>query len=70
MAPTEQQEWPNRAPVFLIPSTILCILSTAVLVWRLVYSIRAKRKLVLHDYLLIIAAVRQTSSFVKKARLC
>jgi hypothetical protein len=57
MAVTVQQEWPDRALNILIPTTTLCVLSTAVLVWRLVYGIKAKRRLMLWDYLLIIAAV-------------
>jgi hypothetical protein len=57
MAVTVQQGWPDRALNILIPTITLCILSTAVLVWRLVYGIKAKRRLMLWDYLLIIAAV-------------
>lgn len=58
MAFAEQQDWPDRTLNILVPTTILCVLSTAVFIWRLVYGIEAKRKLVLCDYLLIIATVR------------
>lgn len=57
MADTQQQEWPNRNLEILIPTTTLCVLSSLVLIWRLVYGVKQNRKLMLCDYLLILAAV-------------
>ncbi|KAF1846927.1 uncharacterized protein K460DRAFT_329752 [Cucurbitaria berberidis CBS 394.84] len=57
MVDTQQQEWPNRRLEILVPTTILCVLSTLVLVWRVVYGLKNKRKLLVCDYLLIIAAM-------------
>jgi len=57
MADIQQNEWPDRRLEILIPSYILCTLSTSTLAWRMVYGIRTKRKLLICDYLLLIAAV-------------
>ncbi|PSN70743.1 hypothetical protein BS50DRAFT_630818 [Corynespora cassiicola Philippines] len=51
------QEWPNRGAELLGISTFLCVLSTGFLVWRVVYGLRNDRKLLLCDYLLIIATL-------------
>ncbi|KAF2265374.1 hypothetical protein CC78DRAFT_532450 [Lojkania enalia] len=48
-------EWPNRGAEILGSSLSICILSTAILVWRIVYGVK-KRKLLVCDYLLIISA--------------
>lgn len=62
MADTQQQEWPNRRLEVLIPTTTLCVLSSLVLIWRVVVGMKQKRKLMLCDYLLIVAAVSSSKS--------
>ncbi|KAH7112095.1 hypothetical protein B0J11DRAFT_186942 [Dendryphion nanum] len=52
-----QQEWPNRRIEILLSTVIVCLLSTLILIWRIIYGIMGKRKLLLCDYLLIIAAI-------------
>lgn len=53
-----QQEWPNRRNEILGSTLSIGFLSTIMLVWRVVYAIRNKRKLLFCDYLLVIAGVR------------
>lgn len=65
-----QQEWPNRRMEILLSTVIICILSTLFLAWRIVYAVIKKRKLLLCDYLLIIAAVSQISTLYRSATSC
>jgi hypothetical protein len=51
-------EWPNVSLRVQLPSTILMMLATIFLVWRLVYGFRSGRRLMLCDYLLILSQVR------------
>jgi hypothetical protein len=62
MGDGEQREWPNRGLEIFVVGIVLCVLSTSVLAWRIVYGIRTKRKFLLSDFLLIIAAVSQPIS--------
>ncbi|RYN82669.1 hypothetical protein AA0120_g9450 [Alternaria tenuissima] len=48
------QEWPDERLKVLIPVWTLTLISTAFLVWRVVYGLRS-RKFIICDYLLIIA---------------
>jgi hypothetical protein len=48
---------PNRGPQILGATLSICILSTGILIWRIAYGIHSKRKLLVCDFLLIIAAV-------------
>lgn len=57
----DQQEWPDRRSEILGTTISVGILSTIVLIWRVVYAIQQKRKLLFCDYLLILAGVRPTS---------
>lgn len=50
------QEWPDQRLKILIPVWTLTVISTAFLVWRVVYGLRS-RKFIACDYLLIIATV-------------
>ncbi|KAF1933164.1 uncharacterized protein M421DRAFT_191060 [Didymella exigua CBS 183.55] len=52
-----QQEWPDRRNQILGTTISIGILSTAVLLWRVVYAIQNKRKLLFCDYLLIFAGI-------------
>lgn len=56
-----QQEWPDRRNEILGTTISIGILSTMVLIWRVVYAIQQKRKLLFCDYLLILAGVRSDS---------
>jgi len=51
------QHWPDRRVGILAATVPICIISSLVLIWRVVYGIKTKRKLMLCDYLLVIAAV-------------
>lgn len=53
--PTAQQEWPNQRLKIMVPTWTLMIISTAFLVWRVVYGIMQRRRFMIADYLLIIA---------------
>ena len=55
------QEWPNRRIEIILSTTIICILSALILLWRIVYGVANKRKLMVCDYLLMIAAVSPPS---------
>jgi len=55
--PQQQQDWPDRRVEILLSTVIIAILSTLVLIWRVVYGVVNRRKLLVCDYLLIIAAV-------------
>jgi hypothetical protein len=68
MAGTEL--WPDRTLGILVPTTILCVFSTAVLVRRVVYGIRTKRKLMICDYLLMIATIRHNQHHTRKTLPC
>lgn len=52
-----QQDWPNRKHEILGTTISIGILSTIVLIWRVVYAVQNKRKLLFCDYLLIFAGV-------------
>ncbi|CAN9266579.1 unnamed protein product [Alternaria alternata] len=66
MADAKQQVWPNRGLEILVSSYILSSLSICTLAWRIVYGIRTKRKLLICDYLLLIAASMDiTSAYVR-----
>jgi hypothetical protein len=62
-----QQEWPNRRNEILGSTLSIGFLSTIMLVWRVVYAIRNKRKLLFCDYLLVMAGV--STSIHKRRRL-
>ncbi|KAF3053903.1 hypothetical protein E8E11_011757 [Didymella keratinophila] len=51
----EQQQWPNRRNEILGTTISVGILSTIVLIWRVIYAVQNKRKLLFCDYLLILA---------------
>ena len=53
-----QQEWPNRRNEILGSTVSIGLLSTIMLIWRVAYAIKNKRKLLFCDYLLVIAWVR------------
>lgn len=53
-----QQEWPDRKHEILGSTLSIGFLSTIMLIWRVVYAMMNKRKLLLCDYLLILAGVR------------
>jgi len=57
MAESQQQHWANREADILGSTVPTCVLSTAILIWRVAYGIKSKRKLLLCDYLLILAQV-------------
>jgi hypothetical protein len=57
-----QQEWPNRGVEILVSTVILCILSTLILIWRVIYGVKTKRKMLVCDYLLIVAAVSRSNA--------
>jgi hypothetical protein len=62
MPDPQQEDWPNRATAILGSTVPICVISVVVLVWRIVFGIRAKRKLFLADYLLIVATVSSAAS--------
>lgn len=51
------QEWPNQRLKVMIPMWTLLALSTIFLAWRIAYGFAQRRRFMLSDYLLIIAAV-------------
>jgi multisubunit Na+/H+ antiporter MnhF subunit len=59
MTDAQQDAWPNRRLEMLVPTTNLCVLSTLVFIWRIIYGNKNKRKLLICDILLAIAAVSQ-----------
>jgi hypothetical protein len=65
MVDPQQQQWPNRRGEILGATVPIGILSIAILVWRVAYGIKTRRKLLLCDYLLLLAAV--SSSQVERA---
>jgi hypothetical protein len=62
MPDPQQEDWPNRATAILGSTVPICVISVVVLVWRIVFGIRAKRKLFLADYLLIVCRIAMWSS--------
>ncbi|KAH7371226.1 hypothetical protein BKA66DRAFT_424326 [Pyrenochaeta sp. MPI-SDFR-AT-0127] len=62
MADTQRQAWPNRRIEILVPTTMLCGLSTIIQVWGLAYGFKIKRKLLLCDTLLVLAALLNITS--------
>ncbi|KAF2011511.1 hypothetical protein BU24DRAFT_376734 [Aaosphaeria arxii CBS 175.79] len=56
------QEWPNRKHEIIWSTVTVCILATLILIWRIVYGVMKKRKLLVCDYLLIIAAIMNIST--------
>jgi hypothetical protein len=51
------QDWPNERIKILVPAWTLLIISSAFLLWRVVYGFMHGRKFMICDYLLIIATV-------------
>ncbi|EOA86674.1 uncharacterized protein SETTUDRAFT_134923 [Exserohilum turcica Et28A] len=51
------QEWPNQRLKVMIPMWTLLALSTIFLAWRIAYGFAQRRRFMLSDYLLIIAAI-------------
>jgi uncharacterized membrane protein YqjE len=51
------QEWPNERLKILVPCNILMIIAAIFLIWKLVYGFKSGRRLLLSDYLLILAQV-------------
>ncbi|KAF5846429.1 hypothetical protein GGP41_003820 [Bipolaris sorokiniana] len=62
MSEKQQKLWPDRAPNILAPTTILCVLSTIVLAWRISYTIKISRKISLSDYLVTTAAQQESDT--------
>ncbi|KAF1971168.1 hypothetical protein BU23DRAFT_471896 [Bimuria novae-zelandiae CBS 107.79] len=58
----EEELWPNRGAEIIGSTLSICILSTGMLIWRIVYGIQSKRKLLVCDYLLIVAACLNVAS--------
>jgi uncharacterized membrane protein YqjE len=56
------QEWPNDRLKILVPCNVLMIIATIFLIWKLVYGFQSGRRLLLCDYLLILAQVRSCST--------
>jgi hypothetical protein len=50
-----------RGLEILLSTVIIAAISTLILIWRIVYGVKSKRKLLLCDYLLVIAAVSRSS---------
>ena len=61
-------EWPNERIKILVPAWTLMIISTAFLVWRVVYGFMHGRKFMICDYLLIIATVGSVPTFRSTGR--
>lgn len=55
--PVNTQDWPDRRVEILASTVTLCVAATLMLIWRIAYGVHSKRRLLLCDYLLIIAAV-------------
>ncbi|KAF2752118.1 hypothetical protein M011DRAFT_393212 [Sporormia fimetaria CBS 119925] len=55
---------PDRGLEILLSTVTIAILATLVLIWRVVYGIMTKRKLLLCDYLLIVAAILNFTTMV------
>lgn len=53
----EEEALPNRGSEIFGSTLSICILSTGTLIWRIVYGVQSKRKLLVCDYLLMVAAV-------------
>jgi hypothetical protein len=51
------QDWPNQRLKILIPTWTVLIISTAFVIWRVLYGLRNARRFMLSDYLLIAATV-------------
>ncbi|KAF2708442.1 hypothetical protein K504DRAFT_535041 [Pleomassaria siparia CBS 279.74] len=60
----EQQEWPNRGLEIILSTTIVCVLSTLLLIWRIVYGLMQKRRLLLCDYLLVVATMMNVTTTI------
>lgn len=58
----EDGTWPNKGGQILGSTLSICILSTAIVVWRIIYGFQSKRKLMVCDYLLILATVSANRS--------
>jgi hypothetical protein len=69
MADDQQQEWPNRRTEILLSTILIGIFSTMMLIWRTVYAVMNKRKLLVCDYLLILAGVSLLRKFVSISEL-
>ncbi|KAJ4344818.1 uncharacterized protein N0V89_012562 [Didymosphaeria variabile] len=58
----EDGTWSDRGSQILGSTLSICILSTGILVWRIIYGIQSKRKIMVCDYLLIVAACLNVAS--------
>ncbi|KAJ4990126.1 integral membrane protein [Stagonosporopsis vannaccii] len=57
-----QQAWPNRKHEILGSTISIGVLSTLMLIWRVMYAIMNKRKLLFCDYLLILAGIMNVTT--------
>ncbi|KAH8702743.1 hypothetical protein GQ44DRAFT_553084, partial [Phaeosphaeriaceae sp. PMI808] len=57
-------DWPNRRTEIMASTVPICALSIVFLVWRIVHGLRNKRKLLLCDYLLILAAANKKQQLI------
>ncbi|KAF2440893.1 hypothetical protein P171DRAFT_327986, partial [Karstenula rhodostoma CBS 690.94] len=58
----EDGTWPDLGGRILGATWSICILSTGILIWRIVYGIQSRRKIMICDYLLIVAACLNIAS--------
>lgn len=58
MATTNGQEFPDRKGAIVAAMIVFSVLSTAVVMWRLVVVYLAKRKWPLSEYSMVVAVVR------------
>ncbi|KAH6643610.1 hypothetical protein C7974DRAFT_347772 [Boeremia exigua] len=57
MSDATAPEWPNHRLKVIVPMWSLLTISTAFLVWRVVYGLKCRRRFMVCDYLLIIAGL-------------
>ncbi|KAJ8113398.1 hypothetical protein OPT61_g4462 [Boeremia exigua] len=57
-----QQEWPDRRFEILWSTISIGVLSTLMLIWRVIYAVMNKRKLLFCDYLLILAGLMNVAT--------
>ncbi|KAF2825878.1 hypothetical protein CC86DRAFT_36101 [Ophiobolus disseminans] len=60
----QQQHWPNRGGEVLGSTVPIGVLSTGVLIWRMLYGIKTRKKLFLGDCLLILATLLNIAATV------
>ncbi|CAE7022809.1 hypothetical protein PTTW11_03486 [Pyrenophora teres f. teres] len=70
MTAAQQEDWPNRKMEILAPTTTLCVISTLFFIWRVAYGIKSKRRILIYDYLLTVAAVLNIASIVVRYKTC